>query len=218
MVASIGVNNLKKILFILSSLPSFCFAATPINGLYLSGFGGAANLPGNLDRTSNSYYFNQSQYHTGFDAGGDLGYKTDAWRIEAEIHYIKANLERVNLNGNTMHNISGYSQATLGFLNANYDLPLVIANFIQASIGGGIGYGWLENSYTIPFTIQEQIHNTSFAYQGSAGLLFNVTEAFSLGVYYRYLSTTHVNTLGSRFQANLLNGSLTYRFDNCELT
>ncbi|NDH08943.1 MAG: porin family protein [Gammaproteobacteria bacterium] len=204
---------MKKILYIFSSLSSLCIAATPIDGLYLSGYGGGAYLPGNIDRTSGSYYFNQSQYDTGFDAGAALGYKSDAWRIEAELNFIKANLKNINLNGLTLDIIRGYSQSTLGLVNANYDLPMVLGNIIQAYIGGGLGYGWLQTNYSHPTFIQEQIHNTSFAYQGTAGLLFHITEMFTLGLNYRYLSTTHINTLGSRFQANLLNGSLTYHFD-----
>lgn len=218
MVRLIGVNNLKKFICILLNFTGLSFAASPINGLYLSGFGGGAYIPGNIDRTNYDYYFNQSQYQTGFDAGGALGYKTDAWRIEAEVDFIKANLSHLNLNGNNMNNISGYSQATLGFVSANYDLALGFTNLIQPYIAGGIGYGWLQNNYDVSQIIHEQIRNTSFAYHGTAGVLLSITSQFSFGVYYRYLSTTNINTLGSRFQANLFNGSLTYHFDNCELT
>ena len=194
------------------SLPSLSIAATPIDGLYVSGYGGGAYLPGNIDRTSGNNYVHQSQYDTGYDAGAALGYKSDAWRIEAEVNVIKANLKQLNLNATTFDDLSGYSDAALGLLNANYDLPLQLKS-IQAYIGGGLGYGWLQNNYSLPMNIQENIRNTAFAYQGMAGLFSHITERFTLGVNYRYLSTTHVNTLGSRFQANLLNGSLTYRFD-----
>jgi opacity protein-like surface antigen len=217
MVRLIGVNHLKKFICIFVSISNFCFASTPSNGLYLSGFGGAAYLPGNIDRTSYGNYYNQSQYNTGFNAGGNLGYRTDAWRFEAEIDFIKANIKHLNQNGNTIANISGYSQATLGFVNANYDLPFLAMNLVQPYILGGIGYGWLQNNYAVPRNIEEQIRNSSFVYKGGAGLLFNIATTFSVGISYHYLSTTNVNTLGSRFQANLLNGSITYRFDNCEL-
>ena len=194
------------------SLPSLSIAATPIDGLYVSGYGGGAYLPGNIDRTNANNYVHQSQYDSGFDAGAALGYKSDAWRIEAEVNVIKANLKQLNLNATTVDDLSGYSDAALGLLNGNYDLPLQLKS-IQAYIGGGLGYGWLQNNYSLPMNIQENIRNMAFAYQGVAGLFLHITERFTLGVNYRYLSTTHVNTLGSRFQANLLNGSLTYRFD-----
>jgi opacity protein-like surface antigen len=208
---------LKKILIALCCLINLANAATPLNGLYFSGFGGPAFISGNIDRTNGDYYFNHSQYDTGFNAGASLGYQTDLWHIEAEIDFIKANLAQLNLNGNTILDVDGYSQAYFGFLNANYDLPYQIANLIQAYIGGGIGYGWLQNNYNLHTIVQEQIHNSAFAYHGTAGLHLNLSQTLTLGVYYRYLSTTQVNTLGSRFQANLVNGSITYHFDSCEL-
>lgn len=200
-------------------LSSHLFAAIPIDGLYTTAFGGLAVIPGNIDKYISQYNINlnQASYNSGFSAGGSLGYKTAFFRYEAEVTYLDATVKQININQVKTTEVNGDNQGVFAFANVFLDLPYKPANLLQPFIGGGIGYGWLQNNYSFINTpYSEQINNNTFAYQGTAGLGFHFSENYSLSIGYRYLATPHINTLASNFQAHLLNASVIYRFDSCE--
>jgi len=194
------------------------YAAEPIDGLYSVGFGGLALVPGNFNNYINNYQVNSSKYNSGFDAGGALGYKQAFWRYEAEVTYIKADLNRVKINQIIYNNptTNGYSQGLVGLLNAYIDLPYKHATLLQPFIGAGLGYAWIQNNLNLQPIINSTINNNSFAYQGTVGLTFHFSENYALNFAYRYVGTTHMDSLGSTFGAHLINGGVIYRFDECE--
>jgi len=190
---------------------SASIAATPIDGLYAVAAGGFAQLPNNINNTTAT----QSKYSSGFNAGGALGYKQAFWRYEAEVEYVKANLNQININ-NVTNTATGYSQGLFGLLSAYIDLPYKQATLLQPYIGAGLGYGWIQTNFKVTPNIDSLYNNNTFAYHGSAGLNFNFSENYGLYVGYRYIGTTHIDTLGSTFQAHMLTGGAIYRFDSCE--
>ncbi len=200
------------------SLISSAYAATPIDGLYSVAFGGLAQLPNNISNTIDTVYANQGQFNSGFNAGGALGYKQAFWRYEAEVTYIKADLSNIQINNVAYENpyALGYSQGLIGLLNAYLDLPYKPSTLLQPFIGAGLGYGWIQTNINVQPYINTVLNNNSFAYQGTAGLSFNFSENYGLSVAYRYIGTTHINTIGNTFQAHLITGSAVYRFDACE--
>jgi opacity protein-like surface antigen len=208
---------LRRIVLIVMSISS-AYAATPIDGLYSVAFGGLALEPGNINNAINNYQISNSQYASGFNAGGALGYKQAFWRYEAEVSYIKADLNQVNIDHVKYRSPSvlGYSQAVVGLLNAYVDLPFKQASLLQPFIGAGLGYAWVQNDINVQPYINSLFNHNAFAYQGTAGLTFHFSENYGLNVAYRYVGTTHINQLGNTFQAHLISGGAIYRFDECE--
>jgi len=55
--------------------------------------------------------------------------------------------------------------------------------------------------------------DNEFAYQGTVGLTYNFAENYALNVGYRYIATSHGNSFGKVFQAQVANAGVIYRFD-----
>ena len=206
--------KLPTIATIITSLNAF--AAIPIDGLYLNGFGGAAFIPANINVTYNNSLVNQSSYNGGFTAGGALGFKSALWRYEAEVGYINAQFKKIAVDNVPFNLGNGYNQSVVALANLILDLPFKPTYMLQPYIGGGIGYAWVQNYFTTPTAFNFNTNNYSFAYQGIAGISFHFSENYSLNVDYRYVGTTHLDTTGSIFQANLVSAGVTYRYDGCE--
>lgn len=194
---------------------NFATATTPTNGWYTSIFGGYAHPLDNINTSRAGPLLNNSSYHSGFDTGGNIGFKSNPMRYEGELTYLDANLKKFNVNGVNQTGIRGYSDAVLAMANIYYDFN-GIAPSLQPFLGGGIGYGWVNaklNS-TGPFSIiQYTGSNNVFTYQATAGLTYNLAKNYALNLGYRYIATTNADQLGKSFQANLANLGATYRFD-----
>lgn len=194
---------------------SIATAATPIDGWYSSAFGGYAWVPGNMHTTTLGLTRTNTSFQPGFDAGGALGFKSNPMRYEGELTYIKANLNRFDVNGIRQTEPKGYSNAALGLANVYYDFPGITTS-VQPFLGAGIGYAWVQNKLdsTGPFGVTNFSNaNSVFAYQAIGGLTYNFAENYALSLGYRYVATTNVSDLGQMFQAHLANVGATYRFD-----
>ena len=194
---------------------SIATAATPIDGWYSSAFGGYAWVPGNVNTTTLGLTRSNTVYQSGFDAGGNLGFKSNPMRYEGELTYIKANLNKFDINGIRQTTPTGFTNAALGLANVYYDFPGLTAA-LQPFLGAGIGYAWVQSKLdsTGPFGISSFSNSNSvFAYQATGGLTYNLAENYALSMGYRYVATTHASDLGQMFQAHLANVGATYRFD-----
>jgi opacity protein-like surface antigen len=209
------MKHTKKIIFMLS-LSSISLAATPIDGLYYGAFGGAALQPGNVDVYYQDKLINNSNYNTGYDVGGSLGYKAGFWRYEAEVTYFNTPIKSLTVDNYVDDYSQGYNQGTLAFVNLYLDLPYKPVRLIQPFIGAGIGWSWMHASFLNHNNFKFDSTNYAFAGQGIVGLSYYFAENYSLFFAYRYVATTKMNGLGNSFQANLLNGGAIYRFDGCE--
>lgn len=194
---------------------SSVFAATPIDGWYMSAAGGYTYLPSNIYKISNNAIYTYPSYEAGFDVGGTFGYQSTPMRYEGEITYFNANIRRFYVNGLEQNQPSGYNNAVAAMANVFYDFPALIMP-LQPFVGIGIGYAWvgtnLEGFY------DSTIHRFStsdsvFAYQGMVGVTFNFAENYALTIDYRYLNTTNVFNMGRMFQAQTANVGAIYRFD-----
>jgi opacity protein-like surface antigen len=191
------------------------FAAAPIDGWYTSVFGGYTFVPDNVDNNALGYYINHSSFTSGYNAGGRIGYKSNPLRYEGEYTFINSSAKyfKINLIGQT--GVSGYSQANLAMVNVYYDTPEMLPA-ITPFLGFGIGYAYVQDKLysTGPsgngyFTAS----NTSFAYQGTAGLTYNFAENYAASLAYRYVATSSSNNLGNVFQAHIASVGAIYRFD-----
>lgn len=214
------VLNMRKHFYLLTLtfFSSFsAFSATPIDGLYTSAFGGLSLINPNIDVSYQNMYLNQSKYSSGFDAGGAIGYKSAIWRYEVEVTYFDANINQIAVDNVIDSAPEGYNNGVLGFLNILLDIPTSPSLLLQPYIGAGIGYAWIQNQVSSTNSnLQFNPNNYSLTYQGTAGIMYNFAENYSLSASYHFMSTTHINTLGSNFQTSLINGAITYRFDDCE--
>lgn len=191
-------------------------AATPIDGWYASVFGGYTYLPGNVNKTTLGLTRTDAGYDAGYNAGGSLGYKSNPMRYEGQLTYLKANLDKFQINGVQQTGVTGYNNAFFALANVYYDFHNILPAGIQPFLGLGIGYGWLNahlNSTGPSGITLYQTNGSVFAYQGSAGLTYNFSETYALNIAYRYIGTDKFDNLGQSFQAHLASAGVTYRFD-----
>lgn len=209
------MRTIKKIT-LMSLFCSASIAATPIDGLYYGAFGGAALLPPNIDVYYQDTQVHRSRYNTGYDAGGNIGYKAAFWRYEAEVSYFNVPIQRITVNDNLDTNPRGYNQGVLPFVNLYLDLPYKPVRLIQPYIGAGIGWAWVSTNILNNENFKFTTSNYAFAYQGIVGLSYHFAENYGLFFSFRYAATSKLNGTGGIFQASLLNGGAIYRFDGCE--
>jgi opacity protein-like surface antigen len=207
---------MKMFLIAASLLTSIAHAATPsMAGIPASSVVMLIYLA-TLIKTNAGVTRSNSSYQSGFDAGGNLGFKSNPLRYEGELSYIKANINKFNINHIEQTDPSGYSNAVMGLANVYYDFLGFATASIQPYLGAGIGYAFVQDklSSTEPYGVNHFTGaNSVFAYQATGGLTYNFAENYALNLGYRYLATTHVADLGQSFQAHIANIGAVYRFD-----
>ncbi len=194
---------------------SLAGASTPINGWYAGAFGGYTYVPNNVRYSVNGLTRTDASYDSGYDAGGNIGFKSNPMRYEGELTYIHADLNSFKVNNFTQTGVSGYNYDILAMANVYYDFPNLL-NTLQPFLGVGIGYAWVYSQLdsTGPLTTTYfSGSNSAFAYQGLAGITYNFAENWALNLGYRYVATVKVNNLGAMFQAQMGNLGVVYRFD-----
>lgn len=207
---------MKKSLFAASLLTcGILNAATPIDGLYSSVFGGYSYLPNNLKIIRDGLYRNSASYNGSWNAGVRFGYQSNPMRYELEYTYIKANLKRFSVNNVRQLGVKGYFNASLLMANVYYDFPEMLPQ-IAPFLGVGIGYAFVEGRYDSagPFFLTVyRPENNEFAYQGTVGLTYNFSENYSVNIAYRYVGTNQADNFGRMFETHMANFGVIYRFD-----
>lgn len=208
---------MKAIIRLFLLINSACaLAATPLDGLYSELFGGYAYVPSVVNHSYQNYTVSSPSFQGGYEAGGAFGYKSNPMRYEAEATYVKADVNNFYLNNTLQTKPSGYTQALFGFANIYFDIPS-LTPILQPYFGGGIGYGWIEgrlNSTGPIIPVAFRAENSTFAYQGVAGITFNFAENYAAVLSYRYIGTaSNLNSFGKQFQTQLANAGAVYRFD-----
>ena len=147
--------------------------------------------------------------------GGQLGYKSNPLRYEAEVTYINAVLTGFKLNNVRQTGVTGQTNEINVMANIYYDFTEMVPS-VEPFIGAGIGYGLAStfirskgpNGHT-----KFEGSSSVFAYQGIAGFTYNFAENYAVYGAYRYIGTSNVHVLNKPFQAHLGNVGVTYRFD-----
>lgn len=195
---------------------SMVSAAVPIGGWYDKLFGGVTYLPANISAISPLGVFRDgTSYRGGFNAGGGVGYFSNPIRYEGEYTFLQARTSGFNADGIFQYPASGHSTANLLMFNIYYDTHDVMP-CISSFLGLGIGYAVLQtslNSYGPFASTFFNVHENTFAYQGTAGLTYNFVENYALNLAYRYVAASETGHYGKRFQAHLANVGVIYRFD-----
>lgn len=203
---------------------STAMAATAIDGLYSSVYGGYSYLPDNVSQTHYGTKYERASLNSGYNAGARFGYQNHPFRYEAEFSYLKASAKSFHTNRfpflpepviKRQRKVSGESTAVLGMANVYYDFPDMVP-CISPFLGFGLGYGWAEttlNSHRFLMHRHFKGSGSAFAYQGTAGLTYNFTENYALNLAYRYVGTTRIDGLGKVFQGNLASVGVIYRYN-----
>jgi opacity protein-like surface antigen len=208
--------SLKKIALVGVILSNVAYANIAIDGWYANAFGGYAYIPNDLDNYFGSFYINNANYNSGYTLGARLGYKSNPLRYEGEFSYISAQMKYFKVNNIMPADKTGLTNVFAAMANVYYDFPGLTPS-IEPYLGIGLGFANVNTHFEtkdVGMYLDINKSNTQFAYQGTIGLMYNFAENFSLDAGYRYIRTTHIDTLGQSFQAHLITGGVTYRFDD----
>ncbi|MBI3444972.1 MAG: OmpA family protein [Magnetospirillum sp.] len=133
----------------------------------------------------------KSSYDAGWLAQGEVGYAFGPWRVEGELSYRSSGVSKVgSANG------SGDTSALAPMINGVYEfLP---ESKWHPFVGLGLGGAYVDNG-----TVKQNGANAysgsdwQFAYQGFAGVGYDLTNNVELKAQYRYFSTLDYDTKAS---------------------
>jgi len=132
----------------------------------------------------------------GFNVGGAIGYRIKGFRVEASVDYLRANVNKVEVLGET-YNSRKHSYLLTGMANGYYDIDL--GSSVKPYIGGGVGVGHIqldEHQGDLVETDGKYGRGTTFAWNVMAGLTWSVNDRIDLLVGYRYVETLKVKMNG----------------------
>lgn len=200
-------------------------AATPIDGLYASVFGGYSYLQDNVSKNYYGTKYDRVEFDGAYNVGGRFGYQSHPLRYEGEFTYIQGDVKSFHSKRlppfqltpirQRHRHVNGDTNAALGMANIYYDFPDMVP-CISPFVGIGLGYGWIETSmkgHNLLFRRHFEGSGSAFTYQGTAGFTFNFAENYALNLAYRYVGSTRVDGLGKTFQGNLASVGVIYRFN-----
>jgi OOP family OmpA-OmpF porin len=121
--------------------------------------------------------------------GYDFGEKYSHARLEAEAAYRQNHVDDVDFLGED-RGAYGKAYSASFLLNAYYEYQN--PTFVKPFIMGGLGFAWGEISELKSVGDVTIINDNDFqfAYQGGAGLSFDVNPSFAVDVGYRFFTTT----------------------------
>jgi len=171
----------------MAQLSNFSTPAVQPASFYIGVFGGAA-FP--LDSQISGPQVpsgSRATWDTGWLAGGTVGYIVgNGLRVELEGAYRQASIDQlygVRASNGRISNITAMG-------NVLYDINT--GTFVTPYIGAGIGMSYAQVRAT-PAPNAQQVwfsdHDVVFAYQGIAGLSFQITPAIAVGIDYRFFGT-----------------------------
>jgi opacity protein-like surface antigen len=165
-------------------------------GVYLGIHAGANfkhSLDGDITGPAGSVPFSLSS-HTGFMVGGTLGYRWDlGLRFEGEVTYRRVANDDVSV-GASSGDLNGNQDSVAFMLNGVYDFRLSDRWRPYVGVGVGVSVNGLKaTSLGSPKFDFVKDSSAAFAYQGIAGLDFNLSKSLSLGVQYKAFGTSGVD-------------------------
>lgn len=180
----------------LAQVSNFSTPAIPPASFYVGAFGGAtfpvdSNISGPQVPSGS-----RASWDTGWLAGGTVGYIIgNGFRVELEGAYRRNSIDRMYGAG-----ASGRISNITAMGNVIYDINT--GTFITPYIGIGVGASYAQVRATpgagAASTTSFSDHDVVLAYQGIAGVSFQVTPELALGVDYRFFGT-----MEPRFGSNL---------------
>ncbi|MCB2057795.1 MAG: porin family protein, partial [Novosphingobium sp.] len=161
----------------------------------------------------------KSDYGTGFDVGGIVGYDFGGFRLEAETSYRRAGLDRLTDSSGSLDRaggLTGNANALSFMLNGLLDFGA--DDEVQGFVGLGGGIGRVHGSADFAGPMLDD-SDTGFAWQALAGIRFPVNDNVDLGLKYRFYNQSNVDLvdlagddLHGKFRSHSLMLTLGYNF------
>jgi outer membrane protein OmpA-like peptidoglycan-associated protein len=162
--------------------------AAPFHGWYVSVEGGADWVQDSdfvNHFVGKSSFADRYSYKTGWAALASLGYSFNShWRVEGEVGYRSNDVDQMFFAGHPS-NVNGTLKELTLMANAIYDIPLT--EKLDFSIGAGIGADNARLKSNVPANHFSD-DTWDFAYQGIAGLNYQIGRRSQLFLNYRYLT------------------------------
>ncbi len=160
------------------------YIAGQAGAVFLNGADVTLQSPSGLTAPIGTLHFD-----TGWGLGGSAGYGFDnGFRLEGEVTYRDNSIS--GLSGNpSSPNVSGNASTWAFMANGYYDIPT--GGRWTPYIGGGIGFALdhlTVDASPSPGTVVDST-STQFAYQGIAGIGYQITDSLNLALEYRYFGT-----------------------------
>jgi OmpA-OmpF porin, OOP family len=172
------------------TLPMAAAQAQPVSGLYVGAGAGV-----NFRHDSESRGVSVVPEQPGFAGVASIGWGFgNGLRTEFEGNYRENNVDKLTLEGTPAVRSSSGNIRTYGAMgNILFDINLFNSPTWMTYIGGGAGYVWNDwkNGRFIRGTTTYRIDDDDprFAYQGIAGVAFNIAPGLALTAEYRFLGT-----------------------------
>jgi len=155
-------------------------------GWYVDGYGGAVWVSDSDLKGTNIQ--GKSEYDTGYNFGGALGYDWGMFRLEGELGYRSSDVSKVTID-NVGSATSGGSYTAFDYMVNGYLEYKNETKFYPFVMGGIGGATVSSDSVTIGGITAAGGDDTVFAYQLGAGIGFAVTDHVILELSYRYFGT-----------------------------
>ncbi len=193
-------------------------------GPYLRAEGGWNHMNNLNAEGPNSALAGSTKEDEGYIAGGAIGYGFGMFRAEVNIDYRGNSIDSVHISNGPLAGVGGSAagtvQGTSMMANGLMDLPYSWMG-LKPYIGAGAGAVYLKlNSMSQAGTTLVDNGTAVFALQGMAGVRYDLTPQWGLGLEYRFLNGFHpefqvrgggnFNTNDYRNHSILL--SVTYKF------
>lgn len=208
------------------------WALNPVEGFYGGFMFGGSYVPSVdfivMNPFNDSIAIGNMGYRVSGNAGLQLGYRINKFRVEAEGNYNTNNYSKLTVNGvviNSQHTATGLSLGgrtivISGFLNGYYDF---YSNDSESNIvpylGLGLGYATLRNSIDFSFDnvliVSEKSNNSEsgYALQLIVGVSYFIDDFTAFGMDYRYISTNAISAFNDqRYNINTLNFNINFAF------
>lgn len=159
--------------------------SAPVQAQWYVGLDAGPNFQNSTQVTSGSD--NRTEYHIGAGAQAEIGYDFGAPKVEFELGYRENRIVKIGKTGSS--DASGTLAATTAMING-------VWGFLPESswhpfIGAGIGGAYLQASDAARNGILAYgAHDIQFAYQGFAGVGYDITPQWGAKLQYKYLGTT----------------------------
>lgn len=184
------------IMFAITSPPAFADSITPYVGVTIGTPLTSVNKLSDSSGSLNTYS------DPGYMAGLTTGITFDSWgkwniekiRAEAEIGYRSSELTRMKSTQGQSINVGGTVSVTNIMVNGYLENTILVSNDLPVTLfltaGAGVAMASISSISYRGTTLVTSSRNTQFAYQGGAGIGYELTKNITLDTTYKYLGTT----------------------------
>jgi outer membrane immunogenic protein len=154
----------------------------------------------------------EAEYDSGFGFSGVFGYDFGTPRVEGEIAYLTNDLDKLSTQGTT---VAGSGDATSWSFMLNGYIDIENRSAFTPYFGGGIGFAdvSVENIIISNFNLGSE-SDTTFAYNFTAGIAWEIKAPITLDLRYRYFATVDpkIGAYETEYGANMVTLGIRYTF------